>query len=49
MDCVVRFGDFVTRNAGRFTAVEMNPVMVRPQGLGVAVADALITVAAEKG
>ncbi|MDE0032789.1 MAG: acetate--CoA ligase family protein [Deltaproteobacteria bacterium] len=49
VDCVVRFGDFVTRNAGRFTAVEMNPVMVRPEGLGVAVADALITVAAETG
>ena len=27
----------------------MNPVMVRPEGLGVAVADALITVAAETG
>ena len=44
VDCVVRFGDFVAHNAGRFTAVEMNPVMVRPEGLGVAVADALITV-----
>ncbi len=44
VDCVVRFGDFVSQNAGRFTAVEMNPVMVRPQGNGVAVADALITV-----
>lgn len=44
VDCVVRFGDFVTHNAGRFTAVEMNPVMVRPEGRGVAVADALITV-----
>jgi succinyl-CoA synthetase beta subunit len=43
--CVVRFSDFVARNAGRFTAVEMNPVMVRPEGEGVAVADALITVA----
>ncbi len=42
--CVVRFGDFVAHNAGRFTAVEMNPVMVRPEGRGVAVADALITV-----
>ena len=49
VDCVVRFGDFVAHNAGRFTAVEMNPVMVRPQGLGVAVADALITMAAETG
>ena len=45
--CVVRFSDFVAHNAGRFTAVEMNPVMVRPEGGGVAVADALITVAAE--
>ncbi len=44
VQCVVRFGDFVAHNAGRFTAVEMNPVMVRPVGLGVAVADALITV-----
>ena len=43
VQCVVRFGDFVACNAGRFTAVEMNPVMVRPQGHGVAVADALIT------
>ena len=46
VQCVVRFGDFVAHNAGRFTAVEMNPVMVRPQGRGVAVADALITVSA---
>ena len=44
VECVVRFGDFAAHNAGRFTAVEMNPVMVRPAGLGVAVADALITV-----
>ncbi len=49
VECVVRFGDFVAHNAGRFTAVEMNPVMVRPQGLGVAVADALITLSAETG
>lgn len=42
--CVVRFGDFAARNAGRFSAVEMNPVMVRPEGCGVVVADALITV-----
>jgi acyl-CoA synthetase (NDP forming) len=49
VQCVVRFGDFVAHNAGRFTAVEMNPVMVRPQGHGVAVADALITVSAEPG
>ena len=41
--CVVRFGDFVVRNAGRCSAVEMNPVMVRPEGCGVVVADALIT------
>ena len=47
VDCVVRFGDFVAHNAGRFTAVEMNPVMVRPEGHGVAVADALITVSAD--
>ena len=47
VQCVVRFGDFVAHNAGRFTAAEMNPVMVRPEGDGVAVADALITVAAE--
>ncbi len=47
--CVVRFGDFVTHNAGRFTSVEMNPVMVRPEGRGVVVADALITVSAEPG
>ena len=49
VQCVVRFGDFVAHNAGRFTAVEMNPVMVRPQGRGVAVADALITVSGEPG
>lgn len=49
VQCVVRFGDFVAGNAGRFTAVEMNPVMVRPQGHGVAVADALITVSDAPG
>ncbi len=47
--CVIRFGDFVAHNAGRFTAVEMNPVMVRPRGHGVAVADALITVSDDPG
>ena len=45
--CVARFSDFVAHNAGRFSAVEMNPVMVRRQGNGVAVADALITVSDE--
>ena len=49
VDCVVRFGNFVAHNTGRFTAVELNPVMVRPEGRGVAVADALITVSAETG
>lgn len=43
VECVVRFGDFIAQTAGKFSAVEMNPVMVRPQGCGVVVADALIT------
>lgn len=44
VSCVVRFAGFVSHTAGRFSAVEMNPVMVRPAGGGVVVADALITV-----
>lgn len=47
VECVVRFGDFVAHNAGRLGAAEMNPVMVRPQGCGVVIADALITAAPE--
>lgn len=43
VECVVRFGDFVAQTAGQFSAVEMNPVMVRPCGRGIIVADALIT------
>ncbi len=45
--CVVLFGDFVSHNAGRFAAAELNPVMVRHEGRGVAVADALITMSDE--
>jgi len=44
LNCVVRFADFVAQTAGQFSAVEMNPVMVRPKGSGIAVADALMTV-----
>jgi acyl-CoA synthetase (NDP forming) len=43
IECVVRFGGFVAQTAGQFSAVEMNPVMVRPRGSGVVVADALVT------
>jgi acetyltransferase len=42
VDCCARFGAFVAATDGRFEAIDLNPVFVRPRGRGVRIADALI-------
>jgi acetate---CoA ligase (ADP-forming) len=42
VDCIVRFGEFVAETDGQFSAIDLNPVFVCPQGSGVKIADALI-------
>jgi acyl-CoA synthetase (NDP forming) len=42
VDCAMRFAGFCSATDGRFAAIDLNPVMVRAEGLGVRVADALI-------
>jgi hypothetical protein len=42
IDCCVRFGDFVAATDGQYTAIDLNPVLVRPLGQGVRIADALM-------
>jgi acetate---CoA ligase (ADP-forming) len=40
--CCMRFCDFVVATDGQFAAIDLNPVIVGPAGLGVRIADALI-------
>jgi acetyltransferase len=40
--CCTRFAEFVAATDGRFAAIDLNPVFVRPRGQGVRIADALI-------
>ena len=42
IDCCVRFGDFVAATDGQYAAIDLNPVLVRPRGQGVRIADALM-------
>jgi acyl-CoA synthetase (NDP forming) len=42
VDCSMRFAEFCVATDGRFAAIDLNPVMVRAEGLGVRIADALI-------
>jgi acetyltransferase len=42
VDCSIRFAEFCAATDGRFAAIDLNPVMVRADGLGVRIADALI-------
>jgi acetyltransferase len=42
IDCCVRFGDFVAATDGQYAAIDLNPVLVRPHGQGVRIADALM-------
>jgi hypothetical protein len=42
VDCGVRFAEFCAVTDGRFAAIDLNPVIVRAEGLGVRIADALI-------
>jgi acetyltransferase len=42
VECCTRFADFVAATDGRFAAIDLNPVFVRPRGHGVRIADALI-------
>jgi acetyltransferase len=45
VEVVVAFGRFVAATDGRFSAIDVNPLIVRPKGQGVVVADALMVVA----
>ncbi len=40
--CCLAFSDFVCTHDGRFAAIDINPLLVRPDGKGVVIADALI-------
>jgi acetate---CoA ligase (ADP-forming) len=42
IDCCLRFAAFVTASAGRFAAIDLNPVFVCARGRGVRIADALM-------
>ena len=42
IDCCLAFSDFVVRTDGQFAAIDINPLLVRPRGRGVKIADALI-------
>lgn len=41
-NCIVKFSEFVAATDGQFAAIDLNPVFVRPEGRGVAIADALV-------
>ena len=45
----VRFSEFVARTDGQFSAIDINPLMVRAQGEGVCIADAMIVTASQGG
>ena len=36
---LVRLGDFAVANAGRFRALDLNPIIVKPAGEGVVAVD----------
>jgi acyl-CoA synthetase (NDP forming) len=38
-DCLVRLGRFAAENAGRFRALDLNPIIVKPKGEGVVAVD----------
>ena len=42
IDCCLAFSEFVRRTDGQFAAIDINPLLVRPNGKGVKIADALI-------
>jgi acetate---CoA ligase (ADP-forming) len=48
VDCTLRFAEFCVATDGRFAAIDLNPVIVRAEGLGVRVADALIVTRAAR-
>jgi acetyltransferase len=48
VDCGVRFAEFCAVTDGRFAAIDLNPVIVRADGLGVRIADALIVARGNK-
>jgi acyl-CoA synthetase (NDP forming) len=49
VECCRRFAEFVVATDGRFAAIDLNPVFVRPRGRGVRIADALIETRAFSG
>lgn len=42
VECCVGFARFAAATDGQFAAIDLNPVLVRPRGRGVRIADALI-------
>jgi acetate---CoA ligase (ADP-forming) len=46
--CCVRFAAFAAATDGRFASIDLNPIFVRPQGLGVRIGDALIETRASR-
>jgi acetate---CoA ligase (ADP-forming) len=48
IDCTLRFAEFCVATDGRFAAIDLNPVIVRAEGFGVRIADALIVTKAIK-
>jgi hypothetical protein len=38
-DCLVCLGRFAAENAGRFRALDLNPIIVKPKGEGVVAVD----------
>jgi hypothetical protein len=36
---LVRLGDFAVANVGRFRALDLNPIIVKPQGEGIVAVD----------
>jgi len=41
-EALVRLSRFAAANAGRFQSIEINPLLVRPEGQGVLGLDALV-------
>ena len=48
-DCLVNLGRFAVANAGRFRALDLNPIIVKPKGEGVVAVDIAIEPVTEAG
>jgi hypothetical protein len=47
-DLLVRLGQFALANTGRFRALDLNPIIVKPQGEGVLAVDIAVETTARK-